>query len=409
MDKKLFDLIKKEEKRQREQLQMIPSENYASKDVLNPLSSILSNKYAEGQIGKRYYQGNSVIDEIEALAVERAKKLFNCAYANVQPLSGTPMNLAVYYALLKPRDKILFMDLASGGHLSHGSALNIVSLLYKVTPYFVDEKTNEIKYEEVLQTAKREKPKMIICGASAYPRTIDFEKFSKIAKEVNAFLLADISHIAGLVASGVHPSPFPFADVVTTTTHKTLRGPRGGLILSNNLDFSKQLDKGVFPGVQAGPHLNTIASKAVCFAEGLESDFKIYSKQIVKNAKILSEELINYNFNIITGGTDNHLLLIDITNFLPDGKVAAEILERANIIVNYNMIPFDNKTPGRPSGIRLGTPALTSRGMKEADMKKVAAWINEVLKNAKNEQVIKKVGAQVKSFAKKFVVPGVDD
>lgn len=409
MDTQINELIKKEEKRQREELQLIPSENYASKNVLAPLSSVLSNKYSEGYAGKRYYEGNRFIDEVENLAVERAKKLFNCNFANVQPLSGTPANISVYLALLKPGDKIMSMNLASGGHLSHGSPVSVVSSLYNIVFYDVNEETEVLDYDQILELAKKEKPQLIIAGASAYPRTIDFEKFGEIAKEVGAFLMADIAHIAGLVSSGLHPNPFPYADVVTTTTHKTLRGPRGGLILWNNEDLSKQINKAVFPGgVQAGPHNNVHAAKAVCFYEAMQPDFKTYSQQVIINAKVLGDELRTHNFNLVSGGTDNHLLLIDIRNKGTDGKTIAQALDKAGIIVNYNMIPYDPSTPFRPSGIRLGTPAVTSRGMVEKDMVKIAGFINQAIENLSNESELEKIRLQIVDFAKDFKVPGLD-
>src|SRR3989344_1501361 len=308
-DKEIFDLIKKEEQRQREELQLIPSENYASKQVLAPLSSVLSNKYSEGYPGKRYYQGNKYIDEVENLAIERAKKLFNPEYVNVQPLSGTPANLAVYMALLKPGDKILSMSLASGGHLSHGSPVNMSSQMYKIVFYDVNKETELIDYAEVQKLAEKEKPKLIIAGASAYSRIIDFKKFSEIAKGVGAYFMADIAHIAGLVATGDHPSPVPYADVITTTTHKTLRGPRGAIIMAKE-EHAKSISKMVFPGgVQAGPHNNVHAAKAVCFYEALQPEFKEYTSQIIKNAKVLSDNLKNKGYRVVSDGTDNHLLL----------------------------------------------------------------------------------------------------
>jgi len=407
-DKKIFQLIKQEEQRQREELQLIPSENYASREVLEPLSSVLSNKYSEGYPSKRYYQGNRVIDEIESLAIERAKKLFGADYANVQPLSGTPANLAVYLALLNPGDKIMSMNLASGGHLSHGSPVSIVSHLYNIVFYNVNKNTGLLDYDEIEKLAKKEKPQLIIAGASAYPQEIDFKRFSQIAQSVGALFMADIAHIAGLVASKVHPSPVPYADVVTTTTHKTLRGPRGGLILAKE-EYAKKIDKAVFPsGVQAGPHNNVHAAKAVCFYEALQPEFREYSQQIIKNAVKLAQELKNFGFNLVSGGTANHLLLIDVTNKAPDGRIVAESLEKAGIIVNYNMVPYDTKTPFRPSGIRLGTPAITSRGMKEDDMTLIAQWINRVVENLEDEKVLNEINAEVKDFARQFKVPGLD-
>lgn len=407
-DNQIADLIKQEQARQKNELQLIPSENYVSSDVLQALGSVFTNKYSEGYSGKRYYQGNKIVDQVEELAVERAKDLFKAEYVNVQPLSGSPANLAVYLAMLNTGDTILSMNLASGGHLSHGSPVNIVSKLFNVEFYNVNKDTFELDYNEILQTAKRVKPKLIIAGASAYPRKIDFEKFKHIADEVGALLMADIAHIAGLVVSGEHTSPVPFADVVTTTTHKTLRGPRGGMILSKQ-EYADKIAKAVFPGgVQAGPHNNVHAAKAVAFYEAAQPEFKDYSKQVVTNAKALAEELKNKGFNVLTGGTDNHLMLIDVTNFCEDGKQCAIALENAGIIVNYNMIPYDTKTPFRPSGIRLGTPAVTSRGMNDTDIKQVAGFIEQVVKNVNDVAVQQKVNAQVKEFCSQFKVPGID-
>lgn len=413
MDNQIVNLIKKEQQRQREQLQLIPSENYVSKEVLAALGSVLTNKYSEGYAGKRYYQGNKIIDQVENLAVERAKKLFGAKYANVQPLSGTPANLAVYFAFLKPGDKILSMDLAAGGHLSHGSPVNLTSQLYQTCFYNVSKETGRLDYEAIAKIAQKEKPQLIIAGASAYSREIDFEKFAEIAQLVNAYLLADIAHVAGLVATGHHPSPLPHADVVTTTTHKTLRGPRGGMIMSRSEKFADAISRAVFPGgIQAGPHNNAHAAKAVCFYEALQPEFKNYSEQIIKNAHMLSDKLIGCGYEIVSGGTDNHLMLIDLRPQNVDGRTAAEVLERANIIVNYNLIPHDPAKPVRPSGIRLGTPAVTSRGMEENAMRKIAGWIDEVLSNLSatgSDRVINRVATEVQSFAASFPVPGIDD
>ncbi|PIR43346.1 serine hydroxymethyltransferase [candidate division WWE3 bacterium CG10_big_fil_rev_8_21_14_0_10_32_10] len=408
-DSLIYSLIKKEEKRQKEEFQMIPSENYASSDVLNPLASVLSNKYSEGYPGRRYYQGNKYIDEIENLAITRAKKLFKAEYVNIQPLSGTPANLAAYMALLKPGDKILSMNLASGGHLSHGSPVNMTSKNYNIVFYNVDEKSGMLDYDAIHKLAKKEKPNLVLAGASAYSREIDFKKFSEIAKSVGAFFMADIAHIAGLVATGLHNSPIPYADIVTTTTHKTLRGPRGGLIMAKE-QYAKEIAKAVFPGgVQAGPHNNVHAAKAVCFYEALQPEFKKYSKQVIKNAKTLSNEFIKMGYKVVSGGTDNHLMLLDLRNKNIDGKTVAEALDSAGIVVNYNMIPYDPGTPFRPSGIRLGTPALTSRGMVEKDMVTVAEFINRVIDKYDNAFEHKKIRLEVKEFASKFKVPGLDD
>ncbi len=408
-DPEIYTLIQKEQLRQKNELQLIPSENYASKAVLEPLSSVLSNKYSEGYPGKRYYQGNKIIDMIEELAIERAKELFGAEYVNVQPFSGSPANLSVYLALLNPGDKILAMNLASGGHLSHGSPVNISSKLYETTFYDVDEETQLLDYDKILEVAKKEKPQLIIAGASAYPRIIDFKKFREIADEVGALFMADIAHIAGLVATGVHPSPVPYADVVTTTTHKTLRGPRGAIVMAKE-KFGKKINKMVFPGgIQAGPHNHVHAAKAVCFKEASTPEFKEYSEQIVKNAKALANVLIEKGFKLISGGTDNHLMLIDLRNKKIGGKDAAIALEKAGIILNYNMIPYDPSTPLNPSGIRLGTPAITSRGMKESDMTFIGEKIDEVINSYEDTQVLERINKEVKEFASKFPVPGIDD
>lgn len=409
-DPQLATLIRAEQERQRQQLQLIPSENYVSGAVLRALGSVLTNKYSEGYVGKRYYQGNRIIDQVEQLAIGRAQKLFGAKYVNVQPLSGTPANLAVYFALLKPGDKILSMNLAAGGHLSHGSPVNLTSQLYRVVYYNVDRESNLLDYEAIAQIAQKEKPRLIIAGASAYSRIIDFKKFAQIAQSVGAYLLADIAHIAGLVATGHHPDPLPYADVVTTTTHKTLRGPRGGMIMSASEEFADRISRAVFPGgIQAGPHNNIHAAKAVCFHEALQPEFKEYCAQIIRNAKVLAQELSKRGYRIVSGGTENHLMLIDLRPQEVDGRSVAEALERANIIVNYNLIPYDPAKPLRPSGIRLGTPALTSRGMREREMIKIADWIDEVVQNLQNEAVLKEVGEQVSTFAKDFPVPGVDE
>ena len=409
MDKKLFSLIQQEQLRQKNELQLIPSENYASFEVLKALGSVLTNKYSEGYSGKRYYQGNINIDKVEDLAIERAKKLFKAEYVNIQPLSGSPANLAVYLAVLKEGDTILSMNLASGGHLSHGSPVNLVSRLYKIEHYDVNKDTEQLDYEQILKIAKKVKPKLIIAGASAYSKKIDFKQFSKIAKEVNAILMADIAHIAGLVAGGVHMSPVGYADIVTTTTHKTLRGPRGGMIMAKQ-EYSAAIAKNVFPGgVQAGPHNNVHAAKAVAFYEALKPSFKKYSANVVENSKELCKALQSFNYKIVSGGTDNHLMLINLTNKNIGGKDAAVALEKAGIIVNYNMIPYDTKTPFNPSGIRLGTPAVTSRKMGKKDMQKIATFIDTAISKNNNLTELYKLKKQVANFTSKFYLPGIDD
>lgn len=392
-DPEVYKLIKEEEKRQEEVLEMIPSENYTSSAVIEALGSVLTNKYSEGYPRKRYYQGNKLIDDVEILAQERAKKLFGVPHANVQPYSGSPANTAVYFALLEPsRDKIMGLTLAFGGHLTHGSPVSISGKYYKTVPYDLNE-SGLIDYDEVEKLALKEKPKIIVCGATAYPRIIDFKKFGKIADESGSYLLADISHIAGLIAGGVHPSPVPYADIIMTTTHKTLRGPRGAMLMVTDKGLKKdpelgdKIDKAVFPGLQGGPHDNQTAAIAVALLEADQPEFKKYSKQIVKNARVLAEELTKSRLNLVSGGTDNHLLLIDLTNKKVNGALAAYALEVAGIVVNKNAVPNDPMPPFYPSGIRLGTPALTTRGMKENEMKKVASWIDNVIEEIRGDEL----------------------
>ncbi len=385
MDDVVFGLIEKEQRRQGETLAMIPSENYVSKQVLRAQGSGLGNKYSEGYPGRRYYQGNKIIDEIENLAIERAKKLFNVDYVNVQPYSGSPANSAVLMALLEPGDKIMGLKLSGGGHLTHGHPkVTFSGKFFNSVQYDVNS-DGWIDYDEVEKLAKAEKPKLMIIGTTAYPRIFDFKRFKEIADGVGAKVLADISHIAGLVVGGVHPSPVGFADVITTTTHKTLRGPRGAMIMTNDVELAKKIDKAVFPGLQGGPHNNTTAAIAVCLGEAATPEFTYYAKQVVNNAKALSEELVKLGFKLTTGGTDNHLMVINLGG---GGKDAAEDLERSGIIVNYNTVPHDPNPPANPSGIRLGTPALTTRGMKEGEMRDIAQMIFEVIKNKKQVSVL---------------------
>lgn len=406
-DREIFDLIKKEEGRQKETINLIPSENYISKEVLKALGSVLTNKYSEGYPGKRYYGGNQCIDEIENLAIKRAKKIFGTEHVNVQPYSGSPANLEVYFALLEPGDKIMGMSLAHGGHLTHGSPVNFSGKTYQFIPYGVDEKTGYLDYDQIEKLSKKEKPKMIVTGYTCYPRIIDFKKFAQIAHSVGAYCLADIAHIAGLIAGGVHPSPFPYCDVVTTTTHKTLRGPRGAMIMCKK-ELAKEIDRAVFPGMQGGPHDHQTAAIAVCLGEVLKPEFKKYARQIIKNAKALAESLINEGLTLVSGGTDNHLMLIDLSNLNISGKEAQMVLDEAGITVNKNMIPGDPRKPFDPSGIRLGTPAVTSRRMKEKEMRKIAKLITLVLKNPKNKKILTSVKKEVKKITKKFPVPGMD-
>jgi glycine hydroxymethyltransferase len=405
-DIEVREIVKDELFRQKETINMIPSENYCSKDVLAACGSVLNNKYAEGYPNKRYYQGNACVDNIETLAIERAKKLFGAEHVNVQPNSGSPANMAVYFAMLEQGDKILGMDLTHGGHLTHGSPVNFSGKAYNFVSYEVDPETNLIDMEKVREIAIQKRPKMIVCGATAYPREINFKAFSEIAKEVGAYLLADISHIAGLVAAQVHNSPIPHADFVTTTTHKTLRGPRSAIIMCKN-QYAKQIDKAVFPGLQGGPHEHTIAAKAICFKEASTPEFKEYSKQIIKNAKALANTLKSRKIALTSDGTDNHLLLIDLikTKSIGQpgrGKEIAEALEGAGIITNANTIPFDPSTPFKPSGIRLGTPILTTIGMKEPEMEIVGNYIADVINHMSNEKVRQKIRSEVKELCKKF-------
>ncbi|MDP2749771.1 MAG: serine hydroxymethyltransferase [Nanoarchaeota archaeon] len=402
-DPQIYDFLKNEKHRQNFGLEMIPSENFVSKAVLEALGSIGTNKYSEGYPGKRYYGGNKNIDDIELLAIERAKKLFNAEHANVQPLSGSPANMQAYFALLELGDKILGMNLAHGGHLTHGHPVNFSGKFYKFSQYGVREDDHRIDYDEVRKIAEKEKPKLILSGATAYPREIDFKEFDEIAKDVGAISMADVSHIAGLIVSDVHKHCFPYTDVVTTTTHKTLRGPRGAIILCKE-KYAKAIDKAVFPGMQGGPHNHTNAAKAVAFGEALRPEFKNYAVQIVKNAKVLADELIDYDFKLISGGTDNHLILIDLTNKNVTGKQAEAALDEANITVNKNMVPFDKRSPFDPSGIRIGTPAITARGLKEQEMVDVAAYINEVIENIDNREKILKVKEKVVELSSRFII-----
>lgn len=391
-DYEIARLIRLEEKRQREVLEMIPSENYTSRAVISALGTVLTNKYSEGYPKKRYYQGNKIVDEIEIIAQERAKKIFGVPHVNVQAYSGSPANTAIYFALCKPNDKIMGLSLAFGGHLTHGSPVSISGKYFRPVPYELN-KDGILDFAAIEKLACAEAPKIIVCGYTAYPRTIDFSRFAKIADSVGAYLLADISHIAGLIAAGVHPSPVPYADIVMTTTHKTLRGPRGAMIMITNkglkkdADLAEKIDKAVFPGLQGGPHDNQTAAIAVALAEAASPAFRQYGAQIVKNSKALASVLIDFDFKLSGGGTDNHLILIDLQNKNVNGACAAIALETANIIVNKNGVPFDPMPPFYPSGIRLGTPAITTRGMKEKEMVKIGDFINRVIEEIKNERL----------------------
>jgi glycine hydroxymethyltransferase len=400
-DPQIYTALYQELDRQRHTLEMIASENFTSLEVMATQGSWLTNKYAEGYPGKRYYGGCEYVDIAENLAIDRAKKLFNAEYANVQPHSGSQANFAVYFALLKPGDTILGMNLAHGGHLTHGSPVNVSGSYFNVIPYGVNKNTEIIDYDEMEKLALEHKPKMIIGGASAYPRIIDFAKMKKIADKINAFLMIDMAHIAGLVATELHPNPIEYADVVTSTTHKTLRGPRGGLILAKE-KYAKQLNKAIFPGIQGGPLMHVIAAKAVAFQEALSPEFKTYQTQVIKNAQILANELIKLGFRIVSNGTDNHLLLIDLRNKNITGKLAETTLDEIGITTNKNTIPFDPESPFITSGIRLGTPALTTRGFKETEMKKIAQIISLSLNNINKQDSQNQAKTQVKELCDQF-------
>jgi len=401
VDWEIAEAIMKEAERQNSKLELIASENFVSYAVMEAMGSVMTNKYAEGYPAKRYYGGCEWVDVAESLAIERAKKLFNAEHANVQPLSGVPANLAVYTAFLKPYDKIFGLSLSHGGHLSHGYSVSITGQLYDAFQYTVDPVTEQINYDDLWKLAKEHKPKLIMTGASAYPRILHWEKFREIADDIGAYFVADIAHIAGLVVAGLHPNPVPLADAVTTTTHKTLRGPRGAIILCKE-KHAKAIDKAVFPGLQGGPHMHIIAAKAVAFKEAMTEEFKEYQKQIVKNAKAMEEEFKKLGWRLVAGGTDTHLLLVDVKSKGITGKQAEEALDKANITVNKNTIPFDKEKPFIASGIRVGTPALTTRGMKEDEMKKIVRLIDKVLTNIDNEKVYEEVREEVKMLTEQF-------
>ena len=400
-DSEIADLIKRERERLEEGLELIPSENYVSGAVRAALGSVLTNKYSEGYPGKRYYGGNKYIDEIENLAISRAKLLFGAEHVNVQPYSGSPANLEVFFAALNSGDKAMGMNLAHGGHLTHGHTVNFSGSHYNFIRYGVDKDTERLDYDKIRALALAEKPKIIISGATAYPRTINFKEFRDIATEVNAISMADVSHIAGLIVSDLHPSPLPFTDIVTTTTHKTLRGPRGAMIMCKKA-YAQKIDRAVFPGMQGGPHNHTTAAMAIAFREALRDDFKAYAHQIVKNAKTLAVELQAQGLKLVTDGTDNHLILVDLTNCGCSGKVAETALSETNITVNKNMIPFDKRTPFDPSGIRVGTPAITTRGMGKNEMIEIGQMIAKVIKNYADKNVKEKVKQQVLELCGQF-------
>ena len=401
LDPEVYRAIINELERQRYYLELIASENIVSEAVLEAQGSIFTNKYAEGYPSKRYYGGCDYADVVENLAIERARELFQAEYANVQAHSGSQANMAVYFAALKPGDKVLGMDLAHGGHLTHGSPVNFSGQLYNFISYGVDRETGIINMEEVERVAHEHRPRMIVAGASAYPRIIDFEAFRVIADQVGALFMVDMAHIAGLVAAGVHPSPVPYADYVTTTTHKTMRGPRGGLILAKE-EFGKSLNSNIFPGIQGGPLMHVIAAKAVSFKEAMTEEFVLYQQQVVKNSQTLGAELTRNGYKVVSGGSDNHLLLLDLTNKDITGKDAEEILESAGLTVNKNAIPFDTQSRFVTGGIRVGTPAVTSRGLKESEMKQVAEWMNRSILNRRDEQEIAKIRSEVRELCERF-------
>jgi glycine hydroxymethyltransferase len=402
-DPEIFEAIQKEIERERENIVLIASENYVSPSILEVQGSVLTNKYAEGYPGKRYYGGCEYADIVENLAIDRAKELFGAEHVNVQPHSGTQANMAVYFSVLEPGDTLLAMSLNHGGHLSHGASVNFSGVFYKVATYGVNKETGYIDYEEVRRLAIENKPAMIVAGASAYSRVIDFRVFSEIAKEVGAYFMADIAHIAGLVSTGLHPSPVPYADFVTTTTHKTLKGPRGGMVMCRK-EFAKAVDRMVFPGIQGGPLVHVIAAKAVAFKEAMNREFKDYQIKVIKNAKKLAEELIKRSFKVISGGTDNHMMLVDLTNKGTTGKDAEEALGMTGITVNKNVVPYDEKPPAITSGIRLGTPCVTTRGMGETEMVEMADIISSVIENIHDTGVIKNLAKRVKTLCENFPI-----
>ncbi len=404
VDPEIARAIVAEERRQRDDLELIASENYTSAAVMEAVGSVLTNKYAEGLPGRRYYGGCEFVDQAERIAIDRAKALFGAEHVNVQPHSGASANQAVYFACLEIGDPVLAMDLAQGGHLTHGMKLNYSGRWYPTIGYGVDPKTERIDYDRIAELAREHRPKLILAGASAYPRQIDFDRIAEVAREVDALVFVDMAHVAGLVAAGLHPNPVPVADFVSTTTHKTLRGPRGGIVLCKS-GWAKKLDSAVFPGLQGGPLMHVIAGKAVCFGEALRPEFKAYAAQIIANAQVLAEEITRAGFRLVSGGTDNHLILIDMGSKGLTGKIAEAALGRAGITVNKNLIPFDTRKPLDPSGIRMGTPALTTRGLREDAMRQVAAWIVKVLAEPDNAALAERVRGEIRDFARDYPVP----
>ena len=408
IDPEIAGLIREEERYEFETVRLIPSENYASAAVLEAMGSVLTNKYSEGYPGRRYYEGQRNIDRLETLVQERAKVLFHMDHANVQPYSGSPANMAVYYALLEPGDKIMGLALPHGGHLTHGWNVSFSARFYTPVQYSVDPKTHLIDYDLLREQARRERPKIIVAGATAYPRQFDFKAFGEIAREVGAYFLADVAHIAGLIVGGAHPDPAPYADVITTTTHKTLRGPRGAMILCR-AEHADAIDRAVFPALQGGPHNHTTAAIGVALKEAATPAFQDYAHQTVTNARALAAALLERGFTLISGGTDNHLILIDVTSKGVIAKKAAQALDRAGIVVNYNAIPYDPRKPFSPSGIRIGTPAVTSRGMGEAEMRQIAAWFAEAIDSIDDADALDRIAAQVRDMATAFPAPGITD
>ena len=420
VDPELYEIINKEQNREHDTLELIASENFTSPAILEAAGGIMTNKYAEGYPGKRYYGGCIHVDEAENLAIDRLKKLFGVEYANVQPHSGSQANMAVFMTFLNPGDTIMGLELSHGGHLTHGSAVNFSGQLYNSISYHVDKGTGRVDFDEVRSLAKEHKPKMIICGGSAYPRYVEFDKFYEIAQEIGAFLMADIAHPSGLVAAGVHPSPVPYCDVITSTTHKTLRGPRGAIIMmgkdrentwgkiapksGRTKMISELLDSSVMPGMQGGPLMHIISAKAIAFGEAMKDEFKVYAKKIVDNAKVMAQEFIEMDYDIVSGGTDTHVVLIDLSNKGISGKAAEKALEKAGITANKNMVPFDQRSPFITSGIRVGTPAITTRNMGSNEMKKIASFINTVITDANNDDTIQNVKSQVKELCDSFPI-----
>ncbi len=405
-DPKVYKILEKEQKRQAKGIELIPSENYASEAVMEATGSIFTNKYSEGYPGKRYYGGQENVDLVEQLAIDRAKELFDVEHVNVQPYSGSPANAAVYFGLLEYGDTIMGLKLDHGGHITHGLPISLSGKYFNIAPYGVEKETGMLNMDEIGEIAKKNKPKLIIAGYTAYPRKIDWKAFKEIADQTGAVLMADIAHIAGLIAGGSHESPVPYFDVITTTTHKTLRGPRGAMIMCKK-KYAKDIDRAVFPGLQGGPHDNTTAAKAVAFGEALQPEFKDYAAQVVNNARALAAKLTEFGFELVTGGTDNHLILIDLTNKDIPGKIAQEALDKAGITLNKNTVPFDPRSPFDPSGIRLGTPALTTRGMKEREMHKIASFMASALEKHEDDEHLNRIKNEVHDLCKNFPVPGI--